>query len=218
MFRVWVGGIIPAATVAVLSLIDPALATEARQNETLPDGTAIRAEDVARLSEENLLEVYGSALRQVLQSADSATLGVVTSALRGAPLPADDAALAALAGDWQCNMTKLGGIAPAVVYPPFRCRITADGNALAFEKLSGSQLTRGTLHRDGDRILYLGVDYIRGDTPPSYAEMPATIPDPAARSSFPDVGILEILSPKQARIVLPQPYLESTMNVLSLSR
>ena len=54
-----------------------------------------------------------------------------TRALRGAAQAADSDSVAALAGDWSCRMTKIGGLQASVSYPPFRCAITRDGTALA---------------------------------------------------------------------------------------
>lgn len=191
-------------------------AGSATRFETLRDGTPIRADDAQRLA--SLEASYGQALRQALNEANDETVFAIIASLRGQPRPVADGDMAELVGEWKCNMTKIGGISPGVIYPPYRCEIRAEGDALVFEKQTGSQLTRGTLHRDGDRIVYLGTDYIRGSTPPAYAELPAEINPKSPEQFFPDAGILEVTGPKQARIVLPQPYVESELNVLQLAR
>jgi hypothetical protein len=40
----------------------------------------------------------------------------------------------------------------------------------------------------------------------------------ATPQQVPEVGVLELLGPDRARILFPFPYLESTMDVLVLSR
>ncbi len=209
MFRVTAVGM--TALLTLIGAAHPGFALE-----RLQDGTSIRPDDVRRLEALDLS--YGTALRQALTGGDYDTVQAVISALRGTPRAAQEVTLASLAGDWQCNMTKIGGISPGVAYPPFRCEIRQDGDQLTFEKLTGSQLTRGTLHHDGGRIVYLGTEYIRGSTPPAYADLPVEAPKNSGEQFFPDAGILEVVSDKQARIILPQPHLESEMNVLTLTR
>lgn len=190
--------------------------SDAPKFETLRDGTPIRADDAERLDALDL--TYGEALRQALNEGNDETIFAIVAALRGRPQTVDDGALAGLVGEWKCIMTKIGGVTPGVIYPPYRCEIRVEGDALVFEKQTGSQLTRGTLHRDGDRIVYLGTDYIRGSTPPAYEDLPSRIDPKSLEQFFPDAGLLEVTGPRQARIVLPKPYVESELNVLQLAR
>lgn len=180
------------------------------------DSAPIRPEDRARL--EALDAATGAAMRQLLGQGSDAEVAAGVAALRGTAAPAE--ALgdpSSLAGDWSCRMTKLGGISPAITYPPFRCHIGADEGVLQFEKLTGSQRTRGTIRRDGDRWVYLGSTFVAGEQPRDYADFPAAI-DIMATETLPDVGLFEITGPGRARIVFPQPYRESLVNVLTLTR
>lgn len=186
------------------------------QTPVLGDGARIRVEDMARL--DGLDAATGAALRQVLAAGSDADVATAVAALRGAGAPAD--ALTdplAIAGDWSCRMTKLGGLLPAVSYPPFRCHIGADKGILQFEKLTGSQRTRGMIHRDGDRWVYLGSTFVEGEQPRAYDDFPAEV-SLEGTETLPDVGLFEVTGPDTARIVFPQPYRESFVNVLTLTR
>lgn len=201
----------PLVLAALALLANPALA------EQLADGAQITAPDWQRL--EDLDRAYGAALRDAFDDAEPADLDQALQALSGEVLSVEGFDPATMAGEWHCRTTKLGKTVPAVTYAPFKCRISvqADGTAL-FEKTSGSQLTRGSLHRDGDRIVYLGAGYINGDPAPDYARLPPRFDVTATPQQVPEVGVLELLGPDRARILFPFPYLESTMDVLVLSR
>lgn len=194
---------------AVLLLAMPCAAVA--QQDSLSDGTAIRADDLRRLA--GLNDSAGAALRQAFASGDQADLSRLAEVLAGTPLPASDAR-AAIPGAWSCQMIKLGGGLPIVIYQPFRCVATETG----FEKLTGSQRTKGTLHLEGDQLIYLGTGFIAGDTPPPYVDLPDT-PDPhKIPQRMPEVGVVELIAPDRGRIIFPQPYLESRMNLLVLQR
>lgn len=175
----------------------------------------IRAEDQARL--DGLNAAAGEALRQVLGQGDSQQIADATRALRGAAQAPDSDSVAALAGDWSCRMTKLGGNLPAVSYPPFRCRFAAMEGVMTFEKLTGSQRTRGFLRSDGERVVYLGSSFVQGEEPRAYDDFPETV-DLSAGETLPDVGVLEVTGPGSARILFPRPNRESVLNVLTLTR
>ncbi|HRO14366.1 MAG TPA: DUF4893 domain-containing protein [Paracoccus sp. (in: a-proteobacteria)] len=177
-------------------------------------GIALRPEDRARLGA--LDASVGQGLRQALATGDAGQVDDAVTALRGAPLAADRVEVAALVGDWSCRMIRIGGMLPAVSYPPFRCRI-GTGAAPEFEKLTGSQRTRGHLHRDGGRWIYLGSSFVAGESPRPYADFPAGM-DTAATETLPDVAVFELLGPDRARLIFPAPYRESLVNVLTLSR
>ena len=173
-------------------------------------GPTLRTDDVARL--ENIDTSLGTALRQALAGGDPAAVTAATTALSGEPLPADRA-LQALQGEWTCQMIKIGGNLPIVAYPTFQCRGNPDGS---FEKLTGSQRTKGTTAIWNDLPVYVGTAYVDGSTPPAYAELPETIEDPGTIS--PDIGVIEMTAPDRGRILFPAPYVESLMNVLVLTR
>ncbi len=178
-----------------------------------PDlATVIRDDDRVRL---DLLDaVAGRTLRGAFAHGAPDDIAVLTQGLTGSPLQADQAA-AALPGNWSCRMLKLGGGLPLVVYQPFRCRIDADGG---FEKLTGSQRMLGTIGDVDGVQAYLGTGHIAGDTARSYTDLPETIDLAATPQRVPEVGVVEVVSPTRARIVMPLPMLESDLNVLLLMR
>lgn len=91
------------------------------------------------------------------------------------------------------------------------------GGVLQFEKLTGSQRTRGVIQRDGDRWIYLGSTFVVGEQPRDYADFPAEV-STEGTETLPDVGVFEVTGPAAARITFPQPYRESILNVLTLTR
>ena len=171
----------------------------------------IRIEDEARLSV--LDESLGHALRQAFAGGDKAGLAVVTEALNGQPLPPDQA-LSALEGEWNCRTIKLGGNLPLVVYEPFRCH--ADGTA--FEKLTGSQRTKGSVYEYNGALIYLGTGYVSGDNPPDYTGLPPETDPQASPQRLPQAGLVEMTSDQSGRIILPRPYVESETDLLVLTR
>lgn len=179
------------------------------------DAVPIRPEDQDRLNA--LDSATGQALRQVLAEGDAAQIAMAVEALRGKPMPTGEVGTDALAGDWSCRMTKIGGIMPAVDYPPFRCRIWMEDGRVMFEKLTGSQRTRGFLRGEHGTIVYLGSTFVQGEQPKPYADFPASV-DLQASETLPDAGIFEATGPDSARILFPLPYRESVLNVLTLTR
>lgn len=198
------------ATAVLLGLAMPTLAQD--QAGRLPDGTMLRADDLQRLS--GLDAAYGAALREALAGGTAEDIQAVIAALSGAPAPAATAA-DWLAGEWSCQKIKLGKTTPMVVYQPFTCRIGADG---MLEKLTGSQRTKGRIQAWNGQLLYAGVGFIAGDTPPDYARMPAEADPQSDPQRVPEVGVVEMVSKDRGRIILPSPYLESLMDVLVLRR
>lgn len=200
-----------------LSLATSVFAVSPTLAEELADGAQITSTDWNRLND--LDRAYGAALREAFDDADPAELDQVLATLSGEVLTVEGFDPKAMAGEWRCRTTKIGKTVPAVTYQPFKCRISvgADGKAV-LEKISGSQLTRGTLHTDGDRIVYLGAGYINGDPPPDYASLPPEFDVTASPQQVAEVGVLELLGPDRARLLFPYPHLESTMDVLLLTR
>lgn len=196
----------PEILVAILALaltLTPAIA-----QSTPPP---IRDDDAARLDVLN--ESLGQALRQAFAGGEKGELAVLADALRGTALPVDEAQ-AALAGDWNCRVIKLGRSLPIVAYPEFRCR--ADGSA--FEKLTGSQRTKGEVHEYDGQLIYLGTGFVAGEVPADYADLPPET-DPQSTPQFiPEVGLVEMTSPRAGRIIFPRPHLESETDLLVLTR
>ena len=174
--------------------------------------TEIRVDDARRLQE--LDKSAGAALRQAFAGGAADDLAELTRALAGTPLAAEDA-LAALPGEWSCNTFKLGENLPLVVYQEFRCLVSENGE---FEKLTGSQRSRGTLHFDGERLVYLGTGFVDGETPVPYDELPEQVDTQATPQLMPEIGVVEMITPDRARILFPDPYLESRMNLILLRR
>ncbi|SFD99006.1 protein of unknown function [Sulfitobacter brevis] len=188
------------ALVAILLL--PAVATA--QNDPRP-------EDAARLSRYDA--AAGDALLQALANGAPKDITALTTALAGEPLPALDETLQ---GDWTCRTMKLGGLADLVVYSPFKCSFTINDTGFAFEKLTGSQRTRGAIILLDGRAIYLGVGYVAGQNPPAYADLPQEFTSDGSVQS--DIAILERVSPTRARLLFPSPAVESDFDILELTR
>lgn len=180
--------------------------------DSLSDGTPIRPDDLHRL--QALDNSAGMALREAFASGDDIDLDRLIDALSGRPVPAEEA-MELIPGKWSCQMIKLGNILPIVVYPNFTCVVTEAGG---FAKTSGSQRTKGRLHQDQDRLIYLGTGYIDGDTPPAYADLPEEVSAQDDPQRMPEVGVVEMIDGNKGRILFPSPYLESRMNLLLLTR
>lgn len=191
-----------------LALLPP-LTVAAQPAAQLED---IRADDVGRF--EMLDHAAGASLRGAFAGGTAEDLQILSDALRGVALPTDQA-LTHLTGVWSCRMIKLGGGLPIVVYQPFRCRASAEGG---FEKLTGSQRMLGSVQSSDEGLIYLGTAFVAGETPPDYRSLPERIDPQAIPQFMPEVGLVEVVSPGQARILLPRPHLESDFNLLMLSR
>ncbi|MBC9245878.1 DUF4893 domain-containing protein [Paracoccus sp. 11-3] len=203
---------IPKIKLAAALLLACALPVAA-QSQELGDGTPIRMDDVARLAQFDA--AAGSALLDMMAFASEADRNAVAAALLGQPMPSEDA-LQELPGTWSCQMMKLGGNLGAVVYQPFKCSAGSDGS---FEKLTGSQRTKGAVHRDGDQLVYLGTGFIYDDPqPPAYADLPDPVDPQSLPQRVPEVGILQVINTNRARILFPYPVLESKFNILLLTR
>lgn len=205
----------PIFVAALLATAIPSAALPSAALAQSAPAPTIRQADAERLA--NLDAATGTALRQLVVEGDAAQLALARLALTGLAQPAEDVAAADLTGDWKCSMTKIGGLLPAVGYPPFRCRIAADVGRLTFDKLTGSQRTRGTLQLADGRWVHLGSTFVAGEQPMDYADFPEVV-DTSAGETLPDVGVFEVTGPDSARILFPQPYRESILNVLTLTR
>lgn len=173
--------------------------------------TALRTEDAARL--ENFATAAGSAILQALSGGAPADVSALTQALSGTPQIAFDEALD---GDWACRTMKLGGISPLVVYSPFKCRFGIENDGFTFEKLTGSQRTKGKITLRDGRAVYVGVGFVAGLTPPAYADLPPEFTSDGSMQT--DVAVLERISPTRARLMFPSPAVESDFDILELTR
>ena len=177
------------------------------------EAQTVRPADRERL--ENFDALFGRALRDALEGGDNmADREVLIEALASPPVPLDPA------GDWQCRTVKMGGILPLTVYGFFRCRITAEGPGVwRLEKLTGSQFTAGLIYDLGDEALYLGTGYVSGGPAMAYADLPPDDQTPVEPGqTTADVGFFEQTGPWTARLLLPDPVLESDFDLLILER
>jgi hypothetical protein len=115
-------------------------------------------------------------------------------------------------GRYRCRVIKLGAqrasLPDYVTYPAFDCRISAEGDAISFAKLTGSQRPAGLLFTDGQpRRIFLGT-LMLGD------ERKAL--DYGRDRDRDAAGILERVAPQRWRLVLPYPHWESTLDVIEL--
>ena len=126
-----------------------------------------------------------------------------------------DAALAGPlppAGDYDCRTIKIGspsGLLPYIAYPPFRCRIGADGGRSSFVKLTGSQRPIGRLFGDSERrMIFVGTMQL-GDERRAYQYGTDRERDL--------VGMLERVGENRWRLVFPYPHFESLLDVIEIT-
>ncbi len=172
---------------------------------------ALRPQDAARLA--GYSTSIGEALVQALAGGAPQDVAALTKALSGTPDIAFDETLA---GPWKCRTIKMGGAAPLVVYTPFECIFEIAGGGFAFEKLSGSQRTKGVIQLREGRAIYVGVGYVAGQNPPAYADLPADFNSDGTVQT--QIAVLERISPTRARLLFPSPAVESDFDILELTR
>jgi hypothetical protein len=172
----------------------------------------VRNADLDRFQQFEAL--FGKAMRQALAGGDPVDVGLLSAALSGTP-QADGA----LEGDWLCRWMKLGDTVPLVVYSNFECRITAEGDGWRLEKLTGSQRFEGSLTRTPGGWVYTGVAHV-GETPATdYVGLPPDDQTPVEpNQTTAQVGLFELVSDDRARLLLPDPILESDFDVIAFSR
>lgn len=172
----------------------------------------VRPADKIRL--DNFDSAAGVGLMEALAGGSTADINALRNAMQG---PATQ--LAGIAGDWSCRTIKAGGITPLAAYPPFDCRITAEGeDRWILEKLTGSQRLQGAIAAQDGQIIFTGVGYT-GDAPAvTYDAFPDQQQPVDPNQTVPVVGILEQTGPDSARLMMPYPLLESTFDILWLSR
>ncbi|RJF90346.1 DUF4893 domain-containing protein [Sphingomonas cavernae] len=116
-------------------------------------------------------------------------------------------------GSYRCRVWRLPNSEARasrgfVSYKPFSCHVGADDPLLTFTKQSGSERPAGRIWPDGDtQLVFLGA-MARGDeqSPPAYG-------DDAGRNL---VGLVERVEPFRWRMVLPNPVVESRLDVIEL--
>jgi hypothetical protein len=170
------------------------------------------AYDAGRLGK--LDEAKQKGLSEAEAGASQQDIGTIHGVLDSQPVSVSPNALV---GGWRCRTIKLGGITPDVIYAWFACRISAHGDRLYFQKLTGSQHTNGFLYPDqSGGFVYLGASSVTGEPPHTYSGNGASV----GAGATPDdqVGLLVSTGPNSARIELPYPVQESTFDVIELKR
>lgn len=123
-----------------------------------------------------------------------------------------------LKGQWNCRTIKAGGpFAGFVVYGWFRCEVVEKDDRLFFEKLSGSQRQSGYLYPRDDKSWVLLAAPNEGHSGPirEYSGPEGGVTDPQL---IDEPAVVSLLKDGRARIVFPWPELESTFNVLEMTR
>ncbi len=164
--------------------------------------------DAQRLS--RLDEARAKAMQEASAGSDMGIIAPVMNAQGAMPSGSD------LVGSWRCRTIKLGGITPSVVYSWFSCRISDRGGVLYLQKTSGSQRTSGFLYPGDGGFVYLGASTVNGEKPHAYSGNGASVGAPATPDD--QIGLLTMIGPNHARLEMPYPVLESTMDVLELQR
>jgi len=175
-------------------------------------GVPERPADRTRLAADATL--FGTAMRDALALGEPGDVTILVEALSGTANSTDPE------GDWNCRTIKMGRLVPLVVYGNFRCRITRDAPGLyRLEKLSGSQRIAGTIHAREGRSPFRGVAYVDGGPAADYAALPPDDQTPVEPGqTVAVVGTFEQMSATRARLLLPDPILESEYDILYLTR
>ncbi|MGB3553453.1 MAG: DUF4893 domain-containing protein [Jannaschia sp.] len=177
---------------------------------------SIRDADRDRIA--RLDEHLGRAVREAFARGEADALDILGDALSGAAISPGSAPLE---GEWSCRTIKMGDLVPIVAYGNFRCAIAAMGPGhWTLTKLTGSQRTRGDLNtREGGVIVYLGVGHVGAEPATDYAGLPPDDDSPVEpNQSVADIGLFEQMSGDRARLLQPDPVLESRFDILYLTR
>lgn len=148
-----------------------------------------------------------SALAEARAGGTKEDIAILDAALAGTPLPLAEGYDPN--GTWKCRTIKAGRSPALVVYPWFTCRISEDGTGWQFEKLTGSQRTRGTFYTlSASRLAYLGAGYVNGEKPRSYGQ--------DAKEN--QVAIVERRGKNRLVFLFPAPHYDSNFDVLVMER
>jgi len=171
----------------------------------------LRAQDAARL--DGFAPTAGRALLRAMAGGSASDVAALTQALSG---QADIAFDESLIGNWKCRTMKLGGASDLTVYSNFDCRFSVGSTGFDFEKLTGSERTKGTITLRDGRAIYVGVGFASGETPPDYADLP---PDFTATDQIQtQVAVFERVNANRARLMFPSPAQASDFDILELTR
>lgn len=143
------------------------------------------------------------------------TYNELVSVMEEETVPADPEKLK---GQWNCRTIKAGGpFTGFVVYGWFRCEIVEKNGRLFFEKLTGSQRQSGFLYERDEKSWVLLAAPNEGHSGPvrDYSGPEGGITDP---QMIDQPAIVSLLADGRARVVFPWPELESTFNVLEMTR
>ena len=161
--------------------------------------------DKARLAK--LDATVTEALAEARAGGSKEDVGILDAALSGTALPLAEGYDPN--GSWKCRTIKAGGTLPLTVYPWFACRISEDGAGWQFEKLTGSQRTRGSFYTlSATRLAYLGAGYVTGEKPKAYGQ--------DAKEN--QVAIVERRAKDKLVVLFPAPQYESKLDILVMER
>ena len=148
-----------------------------------------------------------SALAEARAGGSPEDIAILDAALAGTPLPLAEGYDPN--GTWKCRTIKAGGALPLTVYPWFACRISEDGAGWQFEKLTGSQRTKGTFYTlSANRLAYLGALYFHYEKPRSYGQ--------DAQQN--QVAVVERRGRNRLIFLFPSPQYESKLDILVMER
>lgn len=148
-------------------------------------------------------ETVASALAEARAGGTRDDVAILDAAVSGTPLPLAEGYDPN--GTWKCRTIKAGGTLPLTVYPWFACRISEDGAGWQFEKLTGSQRTKGMFYTlSATRLAYLGAGYVIGEKPRTYGQ------DPKENQ----VAIVERRAKNKLVFLFPSPQYESKLDIL----
>ncbi|TDL81794.1 DUF4893 domain-containing protein [Palleronia sediminis] len=172
---------------------------------------ALDPADLSRL--DRFDEAAGEGLLAALSGGAQGDLALLTEALSGRAGPP------APSGDWSCRTIRLGGVAPLAVFAPFACRIEITGpTEWRFEKLTGSERSRGVIALTEGRAIYRGAGFT-GDAPAGdYADLPEGLGLSAPGETHRQVAVFEQTGPDAARLMFPFPVPGATFDILYLTR
>ena len=134
-------------------------------------------------------------------------VAILDAALAGTPLPLAEGYDPN--GTWKCRTIKAGGTLPLTVYGWFKCRINDDGAGWQFDKVTGSQRSKGSFYTlSATRLAYLGALYYHYEKPRSYGE--------DAKQN--QVAVVERRGKNKLVLLFPSPQYESKLDILVMER